>query len=781
MNKTGYFLAAAGLALLLSPHPAAAQKPSSPEHGPEHGLTLERISAEPDPAELPSSVHWSHDGDRVAWTHILRPLRTLAPTTAGPGSHSPTQGLPTAPIDLNPQAEIWSLTPSSAAPTLLVTAAKVTAALRGTDTPPPPKFDTDDEDPNPNLLHDFTWSNDHSALLLAGGISIAWLDLATGKSHLLVSGEAELSSIALSPDGKTLSFVRDHSLWLVSVTGSAQPRLLAKSPHEDVLAGEADWSYQHELGTPRASWWSPDSTRIAYFETNDRAVAKYALHSSDGETRTIPSPKPGGDIPSVRLFIKAIAGIKAIEVRLPPISGDPKSFEAHGFYLARVAWLPDGHTLAVERLSRNQHTLQLFLADAVTGVSRLVLTETDEYWINLGDTPIFLKDGKRFLWTSERTGFRHIYLYDTTGKQLVQITRGDWEVTHINSIDEAKGLVYFTSTAKSPLERHLYSVSLDTPDAAPVAITSRPGTHQVFVAPGTAGFLDVFSSQTQPPLPFWRSFGSAPEEAPTQAIAPAIASLNLQPVEFVKPKTHMDLEVNAFLIRPPNFDPSKKYPVIVYMAGGPGEQLVRNVWGGGDTLWMQYMAQKGFLVFALDHHGTAGRGHYFEEPLHLRFSAQELIDQRDGLAYLKTLPWADLDRLGVCGWGYGGFLTIHAMLDRPVPFRAGFAGAAVTDWHFYNAIFAERYLEDPDLHADGWDASTALENALYFKGSLMLAQGTDDEVVHVENTLTLQDKLVDFGKSADIFLLPDRGHVLDDPLTRLAVYRRMTDFFIKSL
>jgi dipeptidyl-peptidase-4 len=198
---------------------------------------------------------------------------------------------------------------------------------------------------------------------------------------------------------------------------------------------------------------------------------------------------------------------------------------------------------------------------------------------------------------------------------------------------------------------------------------------------------------------------------------------------------------------------------------------------------MQLMAQKGYIIFGLDNQATAGRGHYFEEPIHLRLGGQEMADQRDGLLYLNTLPYVDMTRLGVCGWGYGGFLAVHAMLDRPVAFKVGFAGAPVIDWHFYDAIFAERYLDDPVAHADGWDASTALENLspTFFKGSLMVAQGTSDEFVHMENALTLQDHLLDAGRSADFLLFPDRGHQIEDPPSRLVLYSRMTDFFVKNL
>jgi dipeptidyl-peptidase-4 len=717
---------------------------------------------------------------------------------------------------------------------LLVSSSTITAALSGSSSPPRRHQDDEDES-NPFLLRDFAWSKDHRSLVLIGPQSLAWLDIESGSSRLLVSpeksdsksvaGKSEeaedqdpdqsIADASLSPDGRTISFIRDRSLWVVSVSGGPA-RLVARSKYPFVYEGEPDWPYRHELGVTRAYWWSPDSSSIAYLETDDRAVARYALRSSDGSTRKIVYPRPGGEIPTPRLFVKSLAGGDPTEIRIErpaPATPSTPASRAKDFYLPRVKWLPDGHRLAFERLDRFQHKLELFLADPATGKTQLLLTESDPYWMNLSDDLRFLKDGKRFLWSSERSGFRHLYLYDLEGKQLAQLTSGNWLVTRLNAVDEDLGLVYFTATEKSPLDRHLYQVSLE--GGAIARVTHANGTHDIVFAPGGASFVDSYSTSATPPrLDLYRTLEPAEIVASAGELDPARtasesngipprsglthhdtqpASQNhasaaslldlLPPVEFLTLKLHLGAEAHAFLIRPPAFDSQKKYPVIFYLAGGPGEQLVRDAWGGATGLWMRLMAQKGYVIFALDNQGTAGRGHPFEEPIHLRLAAQEMIDQRDGLIYLSGLPWVDTARLGVCGWGYGGSLVLHALLDRPVPFKAGFAGAPIVDWHYYDAVFAERYLDDAVAHADGWDASMALENnsPRYFKSALMVAQGTTDEFVHMENLLTLQDSLLDAGKSAEVLLLSDRGHTFEEPATRLVLFSRMTDFFIRNL
>jgi dipeptidyl-peptidase-4 len=295
--------------------------------------------------------------------------------------------------------------------------------------------------------------------------------------------------------------------------------------------------------------------------------------------------------------------------------------------------------------------------------------------------------------------------------------------------------------------------------------------------------VDCYSNQITPPHLSLVESGKESRDGLRSEEITQDRTQSLQPLEFLTLKMHLGTEVHAFILKPPSFDPTRKYPVIVYMAGGPGEQIVRDAWGGATGLWIRSMAENGYIVFALDNQGTAARGHYFEEPIHLRLSAQEMADQRDGISYLKTLPYVDPTRLGVYGWGYGGFLAIHALLDRPVPYRAGFAGAPILDWHLYDAIFAERYLSSPIAHAEGWAKSTAFGdgNARTFKGSLLIAQGTADEFVHVENTYMLQGRMLDAGKSADLLIFPGRGHLIEDLPARRVLFSKMTEFFLKNL
>jgi dipeptidyl-peptidase-4 len=704
---------------------------------------------------MPNHLAWSPDGKRLAYIR----------TTITPGRVE--RGNPTAPIVTS---EIWTLDAATADEKLLITRAQLTAALESQH--PHATLGEEESAASRRRLQSFAWAPSGHALLLASLTGLYWFDLDTHAARTLASvkpdQEENLSSPQISPDGRQVSFIRNHTLTLVDVVTGAS-HTFTPAGTDDVFEGQPDWVYDHELGLHAAYWWSPDSSALAWIETDDRAVDKYAMRNAEGDEEPFAYPKPGKAIPAIHLFVQTLTAAKPTAINLGSDAN---------VYIPLVTWLPDAKHLAIERLSRNQKTLDLLLADPSTGQSHTILTESDAYWINLADNLRFLKNSQRFLWSSERSGFRHLYLYDLSGRQLAQLTHGDWEVTSIDAVDEAAGAVYFTSTEASPLERQLYRVALK--ESAITRVTAAKGTHQVSFSLANQLYFDT-----------WSDHATSPRQTLFHADGTKIASLSpppddlaagqLSPVQFLTLKNHMGLELNAFVIKPPDFDPARKYPVLVYTAGGPGEQAVRDIWGGDIGLWFSFMAQKGYLVFALDNRGTAGRGHLFEEPIHLRFSGAELADLRDGVFYLDQQPWVDQARIGICGWGFGGFLTLHGMLDRPLLYKAGFAGAPISDWRFYDAVFTERYLEDPVKNQDGWLSSTPLENAANLRGSLLLAQATLDPQVHQENSLTLLDELLDNGRYADILLLADRPNLFEEQGTRQVLFQHLSDFFLKNL
>jgi dipeptidyl-peptidase-4 len=494
------------------------------------------------------------------------------------------------------------------------------------------------------------------------------------------------------------------------------------------------------------------------------------FESFTGEAEMQRYPVAGGKNPVVRVLVAPLSG------------GEPRVMDTGsdtGIYIPRVNWVPDSRHLAIQRLNRDQNQLDLLLADVATGKSSTLLTEKDQYWINVNDDLHFFKDSKRFLWASERSGFNHLYLYDLAGKQLAQLTKGDWAVSGLNGVDEGKGTVYFGATEKSATQRHLYRVSLDGSGFA--RISKDEGVHTVQLSPDAAFYLDTYSNSMTPPRQDLYRVDGQRSATVNENNVPELAQYHLSPVEFLTVNSRDGVTLNAFLIKPPYFDPAKKYPVIVYTYGGPHVQVVLNAWGGSSFLWHQMMAQKGYVIFALDNRGSFGRGHAFESPIYHHMGVQELADQRDGVAWLQKQSWVDSARIGIWGWSYGGHMTLHAMFEASDLFKVGFAGGPVTDWHYYDSIYTERYMGLPDKNSSGYKDSSPASHAAGLKGKLLIAHGTGDDNVHYSNTLSVINDLIGDGKYVEVIAAPGRGHGVSDPPARKIVWDRVTQFFLDNL
>ena len=706
-------------------------------------LTVDRIFGQPSlSGHLMRGVTWSPDGQRLAYLD-----------TQGTGKEGKT--------------ELWTLDAATREKTLLLPADKLESVL-----PAAPGTQTQATGAGRRPPAQFQWAPSGGALLFEGPESLAWYDLKSQSGRVLVTGKEGLSDVKISPDGKFVSFLRDHNVWFVPVAGGKE-RALTTGGTEEIRKGELDWVYPEELEIFSAYWWAPDSSAVAYLEMDERPVSRYPLVNFEsylGEAEMQRYPVAGGTNPVVRVLV---VSLDDDQPRVMDIGTNSDC------YIARVNWLPDSRHLAIERLNREQNVLDLLLADTKTGKSSVLLTEKDQYWINVSDDLRFLKDSKRFLWSSERSGYRHLYLYDWSGKELTQVTKGEWEVSHVDGVDEAKGLIYFTATEKSPIERHLYRVALDGSGFS--RLTKEDGTHMINLAPDASAYVDTYSNTATPPRQdLFRSDGSKIVTINENKVE-ELAQFHLSPVEFFTVQSRDGVRLNCFMIKPALFDRAKKYPVIVYTYGGPHAQVVLNAWGGSNLLWHQMMAQKGFIIFALDNRGSAGRGHVFEEPIHYRLGVQELADQRDGATWLAEQPWVDSRRIGIWGWSFGGFMTITAMLRAADVFKVGFAGGPVTDFRFYDTIYTERYMGLPKQHEEDYVNNSPLKYASGLKGKLLIAHGTADDNVHYANTLSFVNELIKNGLYVEVIAAPGRGHGVSDPPARRIVWNRVTQFFLDNL
>jgi dipeptidyl-peptidase-4 len=631
----------------------------------------------------------------------------------------------------------------------------------------------------------YIWSPDGKALLFVSAQELFWYDLAAQTSRTLVTAlkaarggeepdeaDTTIDDAKISPDGRWASFLRAHDIWVVGVAGG-QPRQITRGGSEERRNGELDWVYPEELDIATAYWWSPDSAKIAFLQLDESHVEKYPLPdelSTKGDVTEERYPVAGSPNPVARVGVVAATGA---EVRWMDTGADSSAL------LARVAWLHDSRRMAVERLNRPQNRLDLLFADAATGKSQAVLTEQDKYWINLNDDLHFFNDNQRFLWSSERSGFRHLYLYDLSGKQLAQLTSGDWEVESVAAVDEQNGQVYFTSTQQSPIERQFYRVAFS--GGAPVQLTHERGTHRANLAPGAAHFLDTYSNAMQPPRQNLFSADGSSVAALAENPVTELAAYRLQPIEFFAVPGADGTPLDASLIKPPGFDPARKYPVIVYVYGGPQAQEVRDAWQGADFLWHQLMAQKGFVIFSVNNRGMAGRGHDFETPIYHHFGQAELADQLAGVAWLTKQTYVDRTRIGIWGWSYGGYMTCMAMLRGGGVFKAGFAGAPVTDWRQYDTIYTERYMGTPQENPEGYRDSSPVNFAARLEGKLLIAHATGDDNVHFANTVELAESLVNAQKYAEYQIYAGRGHGISDAAARIHVFNRVTQFFLENL
>lgn len=737
-RATHVLLALAALLVALAVAPLAAQQRKE--------LTVERIWGQPSlSGSLTGGAQWSPDGKLLSFFH-----RTGKGREAG--------------------NELWVMEIATGERRALVDAAKLEAMTP--QAPPRPDQRTGLGRVAPQR---YLWAPDGSALLFVARGHLYWYDIAGGTSRALLADEAAVIDPKISPDGRWVSFVRGYDLWVVEVATGRQRRL-TEGGREELMNARLDWVYPEELGIRTAYWWAPDSARIAYLQMDERPVTRYPLTdltSYTGETEWMRYPKAGDANPIVRVGVVPVAGGRTTWM---------ETGRETDIYIPRVDWLRDSQRVAIQRLNRAQTKHDLLLAEAATGRSRVILTEEDPYWINLHDDLYFLADGKRFLWSSERDGFRHLYLYDLDGRELGRLTRGEWEVTSVAAVDEGGGWVYFLATEKSPLERHLYRVPLaGAGPHAPARLTREDGTYSANVAPDSRHFLSTYSNISTPPRQdIYRADGTHAITLNENRVA-ELDEYGLVRPEFLTLKADDGTTLHAMMIRPPDFDASRKYPVVIFQYGGPHAQIVRNGWGGVNYLWHQMLAQRGFITFQLDNRGMAARGHKFESHVHRRMGEVELADQLAGVNHLKSLPYVAGDRIGIWGWSYGGYMTLYAMFNAPDTFRAGFAGAPVTDWRQYDTIYTERYMTRPQDNPEGYKRSSPVNQASQLKGALLIAHGTADDNVHYANTVQLTEELIRHGRYAEVLVYPGRGHGISDARARIHLFNRVTAFFEEHL
>lgn len=619
------------------------------------------------------------------------------------------------------------------------------------------------------------WLPDGKSILIAAGGDLFLFRAENGKSDQLTATPVAERDPKVSPDGRLVAFRRDHDLYVMEIATKKETRLTTDGS-DTLRNGEPDWVYPEELGLGTAFWWSPDSKQIAYLQFDISREPLYPhvdLRNAKAQLEPERYPQAGDPNADVQLGVV-------------PATGGPARWmdigsSRHQFLIGRVSWMPDARHLAVQRLTRVQDRLDLLAADSTTGETRLMLRETDPYWVNLGDDLRFLDDGKRFLWTSERDGYRHIYLYSLSysgeARELRRLTTGGWEVRRIVGMDEKTDRVYFLSSEATPLESHLYSIRLNGKDK--VRLTPDAGMHDVSFSPSAEHFLDSWSNRETPSRRVLRNAGGSEYAVWRDSDRSVQEEYELLPAEIVTLKAADGrTDLHGSLMKPAGFQPGRKYPAVVLVYGGPHAQSVANRFSG--LSMEQMLAHHGYVVWQLDNRGGFGRGHVFETPIHRSLGVVELADQRAGVDYLTSLGYVDAQRIGIYGWSYGGFMTLNAMLNAAGTFRAGIAGAPVTRFVNYDTIYTERYMGLPGTNPEGYKKTDLSLSAGNLKGNLMLVHNIEDDNVLFQNTLQMVDALEKAGKRFELMVYTQKAHGVMGPVRR-QMLESMVEFFDKNL
>jgi dipeptidyl-peptidase 4 len=599
----------------------------------------------------------------------------------------------------------------------------------------------------------------------------------------LIDTHGFATDATVSPTGGYVAYVRDQNLYSYDIAAK-QEKALTTDGGGPIKNGMAEFIAQEEMDRSTGYWWAPDGKHIAFArvdETPIKVTERFEISADNVATFAQRYPTTGGPNVLVRLGVIDISSGAVTWVDLGA---------EQDIYLARVNWLPDSKTLSVQRESRDQRKLDLLFADIDTGNARTVLTETSNTWIDLNDELSFLKNSHEFIWASSRDGYTHLYLYDYDGHLIRQLTAGNWVVDDfrkraIMGIDEKSRTVYFTATEKSPTERHLYSTSLDTADAHQVhRITQNDGVHGIAMSPDVRFYIDNFTSSTQPPQVSLHSADGALKawllENRLDAQHPDAPYLADNAIPEVGTLTAADGQTLYYqLFKPLHFDPSKRYPAIVYVYGGPGVQQVLNNWHGSS--FTQILTRAGYVVFTLDNRGSAFRGTAFQAPIHRKMGDVEVKDQVQGAHWLGSQSFVDPQRIGVWGWSYGGYMTLNLMFKAPDVFRAGVSGAPVTDFALYDTHYTERYLDRQQDNAAGYAATSVLPYAKDLKGNLLIMHGMADDNVLFLNSTKLFRKLQDLSKPFDVMVYPGAKHGLMRQNDGRHGYKMIKRFFDENL
>lgn len=579
-----------------------------------------------------------------------------------------------------------------------------------------------------------------------------------------------------SADGTKIAYAFENNLYIHDLSSGVKIQITQDGQKNKIINGITDWVYEEEFAFVKAYDWNVTGTKIAYIKFDETEVPEFSMDMyNEGlyPTQTVfKYPKAGEKNAIVSLHIFDLKSGTTKKINL----GNYKDF-----YIPRIKWTNDAATLSVQVMNRHQNNLDLHFVDANAGTTKIVLNEKDAAYVDVTDNLTFLKDNS-FIWTSEKDGFNHIYHYDKSGKLKKQITSGKWEVTNYYGFDEKSGMIYYQSVENGSINRDVYAIKVD--GKSKVRLSSKTGTNSATFSPNFQFFINTYSSATSAPtytLNDSKTGAVVKTIVSNEAVEQKLAKYDVTPKEFFVLTTEKGHQLNAWIIKPKNFDPNKKYPVFMYQYSGPGSQQVANTWNVTNDYWFMMLAQQGYIVACVDGRGTGYKGAAFKKCTYKELGKYEVEDQIDAAKVIGKYNYVDASRIGIFGWSYGGFMSSNCLFQGADVFKMAIAVAPVTSWRYYDSIYTERYMQTPQENASGYDNNSPINHVSKLKGDFLLIHGTADDNVHVQNTMKMVEALVQANKQFDWAIYPDKNHGIYGGKTRLQLYTKMTNFIKEKL
>lgn len=644
-------------------------------------------------------------------------------------------------------------------------------------------IDTKDHKGMP-AIDSYTFDSNEKMLLLACNSTPIYRRSSTADYYLYDISKKELSQLfdfqiqepVFSPDGTKIAFARENNLYVYDIASKTTTQITTDGKKNAIINGICDWVYEEEFEFVRAFDWSKDSKKIAYIRFDESQVPEFSMNIFSQQlypaNQTFKYPKAGEKNSEVSLHIFDVTLKNSKTVNLSNYSD---------FYIARIQWTNDANVLSAQVLNRHQDNLDLLFIDGNSAAKKVVLNEKDKAYVSVTNNLTFLKDNS-FIWTSEKDGFNHIYYYDKTGQLKNQVTKGNWEVTAFYGLDEKTNTVFYQSTENGSINRGVYKIGLKGNNKA--ALSADLGTNEATFSPNFDYYIRTFSSATQATTYTLNEAKSGKELKIIQnnaSLTSRLKEYNLPAKEFFVLKTEKGNELNAWIIKPKDFDASKKYPVFMTQYSGPGSQQVANKWNSLDDYWCLMLSQQGYIIVCVDGRGTGYKGAEFKKVTQLQLGKYEVEDQIDAAKVIGNYPYVDKSRIGIFGWSYGGFMASNCILKGDAVFKLAIAVAPVTNWRFYDSVYTERYMHTPQENASGYDDNSPINFANRLKGKYLLIHGSADDNVHVQNSMEMMNALIQANKQFDSQIYPDCNHGIYGGMTRIQLFNKLTHFINENL